>query len=68
MFPNLKSNNACFSKPCHSCGATDHVDSTSSLCIMFPKCKCGATDHTNANSLKCRLNKVKLNNLDKLIK
>jgi hypothetical protein len=47
-------------KPCSSCGATDHDNSTSILCyrnnlnfVNLKNCNiCGGTDHERSNSAK----------------
>ncbi len=55
-------------KPCSSCGATDHDNSSSILCcrnnlnfVNLKNCNiCGGTDHERSNSAKCPFFKVNL--------
>jgi hypothetical protein len=63
---NQNENNGSVSIPCETCGAIDHDDSSSPLCIVYKpldsnkSCKkCGETNHFKSNSLLCRYNKVK---------
>ena len=66
MNPNFIKASNVYTKPCSSCGATDHDNSI--LCcrnylnfVNLKNCSiCGGTDHERSNSAKCPFFKVKL--------
>jgi hypothetical protein len=67
---NQNENNGSVSIPCESCGAIDHDDSSSPLCIIYKPLdsnksskKCGETNHVKSDFFLCRYNKVKFVNL-----